>query len=438
MTEASGREPAHGLFQYGLFVIAAIAAADLLGLPGGASVGQLLLLAGIPFWAIFVAARRAPLFDPAGSVAVSIILAAALGIATVAMITAIWAAEPFRVFRVFVAMIAALAVYCFAVGTWNERRMIHLAAFLVAAIGAVSLLSIAGALYEPLAVRIFNGTDRAHGTFKNPNQFGMVISTIGPVAAGLALSVGGRIRLLSILSLVAMLVALQLSGSKANLLFTGAGLAMFAILAVILRFRGVERLFFGSITLAALLALGVAGASILEVLNPRAAALLSAFFNPELTVPSIQSRQFLWQESLRIFNENAWLGEGAGQPLLSDQSGKTISHSHNLFLDYARTMGAAGLVLAVILIGTIVIILVTTLLGELFRASGDNTYQLLLVGSALGAGNYLAANQFSESFGPSTSPLFWLVLFLFSAVRGHIRRSVSDRRVGTQARPAPA
>lgn len=422
MISPAVREPAHGAFVYGLFAICALAAADLLGLPGGASVGQILLLSGLPFWANALFARRSSLFDANGRSAVAIILTCTLALAGLALFSATYADDPLRVGRVILTMLSSLAMFTFLAGTLTEKRLHPLIATVAGAIALVSALTVVAYFVPSLKDLIFKTVDRSAGTFKNPNQYGIVLSTVVPVTAGLFLAAHGKMRIFSLLCLLILLTGLLFSGSKANLLLTGSSLALFALVMGATSFRGVERtlvIFMCIIGILVALALGIL---LLQILNPRALMLITVFFDPNQSLPTLDSRRLLWEDSIAIFISRPWFGEGAGQYLRVAIDGEVISHSHNLFIEYARTLGAAGLVFVTMLVVTVLTMLTTTILGLFRQDYGRPGLRAVIVGAAISSANYVFANFSSESFGPSTSPFFWLVLFLFFILRGEILR----------------
>ena len=324
MTPSAVREPAHGAFVYGLVVICALAAADLLGLPGGASVGQIMLLLGIPIWANALFARRSEVLDPNGKGAVAVILTCTMALSVLALFSATYADDPFRVARVMLTMLSSLAMFTFLAGTLTKRRLYALIATFAGALAVVSLLTIVAYLFPPLRELAFQSVDRSSGSFKNPNQFGMVISTIVPITVGLLLAVRGKRRLFILLCLFLLIAGLLFSGSKANLLLTGGSLAAFALVMSTTSFRGVERtfaVFLSILGISVALALGII---LLPALNPRALLLITVFFDPNQSLPSLDSRRELWSDSIAIFMAHPWLGECAGQFLRIAIDGEVI------------------------------------------------------------------------------------------------------------------
>ena len=213
-----------------------------------------------------------------------------------------------------------------------------------------------------------------------------------------------------------MLIGLLYSGSKANLFLTVATSGVFLFIMGAKSFKGVERTFVLFLSIIGFAAIAIIGIMVLQVVNPRAFRLITVFFDPDQTLPSLEARRQLWDIAIATFLANPLTGEGAGQFMREPIYPKVVSHSHNLFLDYARTLGAPGLVLIFVLVSTVLLSVITTVIG-LLNQDMSRGMRALVLGSAIGSGNYVVANFSSESFGPSTSPFFWLLLFLFFALR---------------------
>ncbi|MEM8801771.1 MAG: O-antigen ligase family protein [Pseudomonadota bacterium] len=418
MTPTRGLHETRGLFAYGLITFVMLVFANALGLPGGASVGQMMLLAGFLFWGQSCLARKETVFGRTVGEIAGFVLFSATFLALMAFASMLYAADPFRVGRVVLSMLAGLAVFAFVRGTLDLNRSIQLVFVVVCTLGLVSLISIAALVVPPLEDFIFKGTDRAHGTFKNANQYGIVLSTITPVTAALIAILDGKKRWIAGICLGLMIIALLLSGSKTNLILTSAGLSAFAVLFVLATRDGADKLLYLGLALISIVLLLVIGYLLLAQLNPRAILLFETFLDPNQTVPSLNSRRFLWGESMATFAANPWFGEGAGQRLVESPSGDTISHSHNLFIEYARTLGAPGLVaISIIVLASIALSLISLVRG-VFEQHSDITRRAMLIGLSLGCLAHLAANMTSESFGPSTTPFFWFTLSLLCLVNG--------------------
>ncbi len=177
---------------------------------------------------------------------------------------------------------------------------------------------------------------------------------------------------------------------------------------------------------------------ILQSLNPRAYRLLMTQVSGG-EAHSMVSRERLWTISIDLGLAHPFTGVGAGQPI-----GDIAPHSHNLFIEYFRTLGVPGVGLITIMVLLIVIFLVSAVVptlmghGESRHATVTN---VMLLGSAVCVWNYLVANQMSDSFGPSTAPFFWIPLALLIAYRSMQRSPVAakaDQSRVTYGRPMPA
>jgi hypothetical protein len=208
------------------------------------------------------------------------------------------------------------------------------------------------------------------------------------------------------------------SGSKTNFVVGVVGLAIFfglqGVHLAIARRRPLA-LLAGAVVAPLLLE---ATLLMLESFNPRAYRLLSVeLFGGE--THSMISRDQLWSMSIDLGLSHPFMGVGAGQPV-----GDIAPHSHNLFIEYFRTLGVPGgaliavmaLLVTVYLAGAVVRTLVSRTRGG--YAADVN---VMVLASSVSVWNYLLANQMSDSFGPSTAAFFWLPLALLMFYRGEQR-----------------
>ncbi len=254
---------------------------------------------------------------------------------------------------------------------------------------------------------VYHGTDRLYGFFKNPNQHGMILSMT--LCYSVALLLYAKTTVVHILLFIGCVLALLLAGSKTNL-------AISIILSLLLfaYFMLSRRRYFGFLFLFPLILVIIIflGLPLLDYLNPRALAILYDFIGGEgLARNSVYQRSFLWLHSYEVLSENPFSGQGPGQRIVVfDQD---HSHSHNVLLDSARTLGVPGLILITCIILLVIILCIQTLLAI---ASGvqiqiaEGFPKAMIVGSAFAAVSYILSNQMSDSFGPSTSIFFWMVL----------------------------
>ena len=129
---------------------------------------------------------------------------------------------------------------------------------------------------------------------------------------------------------------------------------------------------------------------------------------------SIQSRMELWNESIRLFLQHPLTGVGAGSLVLG------LSHSHNVFLDYARGLGIFGLA-GMLLISLLVVGCALSSILRFMASPSDRT--ITIMGLHLSTMLYLLLNQLSDSFGVATSPIFW-IMFAGGIVLQGVRRQV--------------
>ncbi|TIV69457.1 MAG: O-antigen ligase family protein [Mesorhizobium sp.] len=261
--------------------------------------------------------------------------------------------------------------------------------------------------------------DRAEGYFKHANQLGIALSAGLPLVAA-KLVASRRHRILLSGCLLAGLLGLVKSGSKTNFVLGVAGLGTFfglySIYLVIRKQRPVT-------VIAGMVAAPIlfqASLATLEFLNPRAYRLLTLQLSGG-EAHSIVSRQRLWSISIDLGLTHPFMGVGAGQ-WVED----IAPHSHNLFIDYFRTLGVPGVGLVLIVVVLVVAYLVCAILHTLVdkgRGEQATEVNVMVLGTSVAVWNYLVANQMSDSFGPSTAAFFWLPLALLLVYRGMQRSS---------------
>ncbi|CDX14019.1 conserved membrane hypothetical protein [Mesorhizobium sp. ORS 3324] len=270
--------------------------------------------------------------------------------------------------------------------------------------------------------------DRAEGYFKQSNQLGIALSASLPLLAAKLIAFRRQpiLRLVLMGCLVALLLGLVKSGSKTNFVLGVAGLgSFFGLYSVYLsiRKRGSVAVIAGTVLAPIILEASLLA---LEHLNPRAYGLLSLQASGG-EAHSVVSRERLWAMSIDLGLAHPFLGVGAGQPI-----GDIAPHSHNLFIEYFRTLGVPGLALITIMFLLVTSYLVIGVLRTL-KAVGDDTSEsatstnVMVLGTSVSVWNYLVANQMSDSFGPSTSPFFWLPLALLMFYRANQRLPQAKR-----------
>lgn len=381
-----------------------------------------MMFLGFPFWFRAASLRAGSVFDAAAQTGIAFILPSVAFLIVWAFLSAIGADVPFRAGRSIVSLAGAIAVYVLILGTITKERMdayLRIACFTLALTCLASLIALADpALHQA----IYRYSDRASGFFKNPNQLGIAISTLMPVAIGYFFIAGGR-RLFWGLCVSLFLVGLVLSGSKTNLLLSAVTTGVMILSASYIVNTGSRRLAMVVLGLCIYAVIIAIGFLLLNTLNPRAVKILTNFFSPDIEVQSLQSRSILWQYSIDQFMADPFFGEGAGQPLKAYDSGRQVAHSHNIILDFLRTLGLPGLLGFLIIAITTAILSFGSMIKALTSKTGAPRARIIVMGLAVGSVTYLVANAASDSMGPSTSPFFWTVLFLCLANRRYLLRA---------------
>jgi O-antigen ligase len=170
-----------------------------------------------------------------------------------------------------------------------------------------------------------------------------------------------------------------------------------------------------------------AGFFALVTFNPRAVRILTQFFSEDDEVKSLLSRKAIWDFSFEQFYRYPFFGQGAGQMINLDFGDGPVPHSHNVIIDYMRMLGVPGLVVCLIFLMAAIIALSSTILLAYRARHADHTSRMMTVGLALGGLAYIAANMSSDSFGPSTSPFFWVVTYLALFMRTVLVRESTTR-----------
>jgi O-antigen ligase len=394
----------------GIGFFASISFPALVELPGGVTPGQLMVLACLPLWFAAAVNRDGMVLDDVASLASAAILLCSTLLIACALISAYRVEVPFRAARPIVTLLTAIALYMLVVGTVTRRRLFTYVNVLCLALAATNIVTTMAFVVPTLTEIIFQGQDRAHGFFKNPNQLGIALSTVLPVAVAMLFAVR-RHKLLWIACVVFLLLGLGASGSKANVLVTAGTLPTCLVLFSIVSFSGRKRVLMVIVTLVGCLIAGALGVLLLSVLNPRALSLLGEVVVEGEATHSLVSRSVVWADSVKMLLANPILGVGAGTSI------DGLAHSHNVLLEYARTLGVPGLVLISIKLAVILAVCAATILLALRSREADLGDRYLCIGMAVGPIAYTAANFSSDSLGPTTSPFFYSVLFLGLAGR---------------------
>lgn len=390
-------------------------------LPGGISLALLAMLAFMPSWLNAACSRHRLVFDGIGRAGAAAILACMGFLIFWSIVSVLNAAEPFRAGRYIASQLAAFAIFAMVAGTVTEARLRTYLTVACVTLAFTCLVSFFG-YYEPhLRAIIFMDSDRASGFFKNPNQFGMVLSTLFPVATAFLL-VDRRKRPLWLVCWLLLLLGLVACGSKTNLLISSLNLVLMLCAYSFVAYTGAKRVLMIALSIVATLLLVLGGALLLSLFNPRALRIMLTFLSQDGEVASLVSRDQLWKYSFQQFLLDPVTGQGAGQPINIFFREESVPHSHNVLLDYLRTLGAPGFLMMLTVLGTAACLSVMTLARAVRATGAARGHRVLCIGLAVGVLSYIAANMSSDSMGPSTSPFFWLLLFLGLAARGLLAR----------------
>ncbi|NIX78082.1 O-antigen ligase family protein [Microvirga terricola] len=398
-----------------------------LALPGGMSVVT-------PFMAVAVCIafrgarlRAYPVLDRASTRFVAVALASSAFVLFWSNISILNAPEPLRSGRVIVTHFSGAALLVLLYATFTVERARNLVGLLLILASVISALSFVAYFNSTLFAILFADRDRSNGFFKHANQYGMVLSTVAPVGLALALSSQRRLWWLAITAATAF--GFIAAGSKTNLLIFAASSSLLLLFAPLLEEEAARSVFNFFRNLGIGIGVAIIGFASLISFNPRAVRLLTQFFSDEAEVKSLLSRKALWDYSFEQFYNNPIFGQGAGQMLNVDFGDGPVPHSHNVIIDYMRMLGVPGLAVCLIFLTAAIIVLCSTIMLAYRAKNASHSDRMMAVGLALGGLAYIAANMSSDSFGPSTSPFFWLVTYLALFMRTVLSRDSRARSV---------
>lgn len=348
-----------------------------------------------------------------------VVFASTMALALVAIWSAVYAAQPFKTARVFYPHLSGVILLTIWLSRFSQTGRNDRLTGLVAAMGLLSSLVAIGSMHiPPLSGLIFLESGRSMGLFKHPNQLGMAISSTAPIAIAWAFRRGGVPAALAA-GPVLFLGAIY-SGSKTNLVLTMLACAPVYILIALTTRNSFLRVLtlFSAIAIATLVLPAAVG--LVEVLNPRAYRILTGLVAGDTAeAGSLSTRMILWRESVRIGLESPLLGIGGGQPI------GIWPHSHNVYLDYFRTLGVPGLVLIALQTGAVLMIALRAIWRALAGRTIDRTLRVTIGAAGCSIVTFILANQTSESFGPNTLALYWIFISIAICLEAEARSSAS-------------
>ena len=393
----------------------------VIDLPGGVSPGQILMIGSLPIWWIAFLSRQGRVFDATARRGAAVVLSCSAFLILWAILSAFEVDIPFRAARPALSLATAFAMYFMVIGCATPGRLRLLCRILCWSLAVTGVITIVAMVEPNVYALIYQDKDRAYGFFKNPNQYGIALSTTLPVAIALLFAERGR-RVRWAICVGILGVALMASGSKANLLITALVVPGLLVLATIIRFQGPERVIMLMMTAVGCIVAGSGLVLALSIVNPRALSILSDVVVDGDATGSIVSRGVIWAESLDLMRASPLFGVGAGQPI------EGLSHSHNVLIDYGRTLGIPGLVFVTGMIVAICVVCALSATHAVTSHGASRADRHLCTGLAVSPVAYLAANFSSDSLGPTTSPYLYVFLFLSLAGRSLMHRPVRGWR----------
>jgi O-antigen ligase len=335
--------------------------------------------------------------------------AGAIGL--LAAITTLYSPEPLNAFRVILPMTYAFcALILFSRSSPFETRRLAYAPLLSGVVAlAVGLLLVSTNSGRLTFMRDY----RFLGFFENPNQLGIMILGVWPMAIALLLNARkARSRMVSAAGVLVLAGSILMSGTKTALALS------FVAGAVMWLYHSSRSGTLGATLVRValgLVAIALAVPAVLWVLSWASPSFFARvdniLTNGVWAFPSMQGRAAIWKASLEIGLANPLFGAGAGTGVYG------YAHSHNMMLDYFRGMGVLALSAAIALIVSVISRGTKFLLSTWHKRETDRASDTIVAGMYVGAIFHLLANQLSDSFSPTTAFLFWMMYFgaFFSA-----------------------
>jgi O-antigen ligase len=218
----------------------------------------------------------------------------------------------------------------------DDKARWRLVDALLAAGVVVAVIGLAQYTFNLNLITAEEGTLRLRSVYGSPNNVGLFLGRVLPIGLAVAVLGRGRRRTAYALALLPIAVAIGLSQSRgAILLGVPAAILAIGVLA------GGRRLW------ASIGTLLVAGAAALPLLNsPRLQALVSGAGGTSFF------RVAVWQSALELIGDQPWLGVGPDNFLYAYRGRylrpaawqePSLSHPHNVVLDFAARLGLIGL-----------------------------------------------------------------------------------------------
>lgn len=265
------------------------------------------------------------------------------------------------------------------------------------------VLTLGGFIFPQLGQITVNQFGRGEGFLLHPNQFGIMLGAIIPLAAA-QLTENYR-SLTNWLVLFLLLAGIVISGSKTNL-FVAGSLGFFTLLLISFLKSSPIRKYLS--LLATFLIISLAGyisIILLQEFVPKSLENLEALWANPQSYRTFIIRKNIWADALSLVQQYPLLGIGAGNTWVM----LGAKHAHNVFIEYYLTMGILGLVAL-----TFFILSLTCFCRYAFwlaRKTGPSQ-QAQVIGFIFGIFAYILSNQLSDSFSATTLPILWALVGL--------------------------
>ena len=305
-----------------------------------------------------------------------------------------------------------VAFYFLAVWLGGGRAgLLRLAGAVVASAAIVSLIGLWQYATNQNIITAEESLRRIRGFYGSPNNLGLYLGRALPLACCLWLF-GGKGRRIYGLALAPLAAALLLTFSA------GAWLGVLAALLFVASLRGRRAFTAGIAGVAALTAASV----------PFLLGLARFRSHFDLGEGTTFLRLQVWQSALAMLRDHPLLGIGLDSFLYYYRDLKymlpaawrepSLSHPHNLVLDFWLSLGLAGLVLAVALLVRFFRAAIA-----LYRTERDPWTRALALGVAASMVDFLAHGLIDNSyFLPDLAVLFWLAFAIVRVLRATASR----------------
>lgn len=390
--------------------------------PGVLTLGEtgislnILLIMLFSYWALVIGTYPKLVLRGANQRFLMVLTFTVIGLIILSTLSFFHAQNPFRVGRPMFTYIQFLFILTGVLLTVTETREKQILNIMVFTMLAVATLTAMAHFLPSLGSLLFQGRDRTSAFFKNPNQFGIALSSFGPIVVAYALAAPQR-RWLYAIGVGTVILALIASGSKTNLLVFSVSCSGVLLVTAFTEHNKIKGMMMIMRNIGILIALAYPVVWALATFNPRAARILFRFVSGEGEAVTVYQRQVLWAEGIQTGLDSLFLGQGAGQLTLQPLTSRIYTHSHNVFVDHFRTLGLPGALLLTILVIAVVVFVFRMMILTNKSQSMSKFKKATIAGFSFGIFAFLMSNQLSDSLGPSTTPLFWVLLVML-AIRG--------------------